>query len=99
MTDSQCLWVVPMVNAFMAEHQVELANAMKATSSNIVVTFLNEPADSATPEEREKWERTCDNCGRYCPDDEQFYSAMALRPLLNGRVEITFGSCLGCVKK
>lgn len=92
-------WLIEAVTERMAKDQAVLANAMAATQSNIVMVFLSEPAEDTPPEERERWERTCDNCGRYCPDEEQFFTGLVHMPLGNGHVEVTFGACPDCLKK
>jgi|SRR5690349_2151197 len=43
------------------------ALGFKALGTTIIVMPLTEPAegDDATPEQMERWENTCDNCGKY----------------------------------
>jgi Pyruvate/2-oxoacid:ferredoxin oxidoreductase delta subunit len=63
----------------------------------IIATFLDEGDHEMTEKERVKWERTCDNCGRYCPDGGMaFYTGHAGR-IVNGRqVLLAYGVCDDC---
>lgn len=63
-----------------------------------ILTPLTEPPENFTDEQRERWERTCDNCGTYCPEDTEFYTGSIGRVVgPEARVEIMFGACAACV--
>lgn len=63
----------------------------------VVLTPLTEPPESATQEQRLRWERTCDNCGTHCPQGTAFYTGHVSRELPDKRqVIITFGVCKSC---
>jgi hypothetical protein len=63
-----------------------------------ILTPLTEPPEHFTDEERERWERTCDNCGKFCPEDTEFYTGAIGREVTEDtRIEIMFGACPACV--
>jgi hypothetical protein len=61
-----------------------------------VMTTLTEPDEEASDEERERWERTCDHCGRYFSDEEEFYTGHASRIVEDVQILIAFGVCPEC---
>lgn len=61
----------------------------------IVLTHLSEPEDTGIS--AAEWERTCDNCGAYCPPGAGFYLGQAVRYLGSTQVLISYGSCPTCV--
>jgi hypothetical protein len=66
-----------------------------ATEAGVVMATLTEPPEHATPAQRDRWERTCDNCGAHCPGT--FYTGTAARLTRTGvQVIITFGVCPAC---
>ena len=62
----------------------------------IMMTLLTEPPEGSTPGDIAKWERTCDNCGRYCSDDEAFFTGTTVRERWGTQILFTFGSCSKC---
>lgn len=70
------------------------------TAMPIVMTTLTEPpeGEDATAEDFERWERTCDNCGAYCPSDSGFLTGQATREVLGTQVIVTFGACPRCAE-
>lgn len=62
--------------------------------TDIVLTPLAEPPEGATPLEFERWDKTCDNCGKHCPTS--LYTGHVMRLHLGTRVNLTFGVCPEC---
>lgn len=64
----------------------------------LVAMPLTEPDDGASQEEIERWDRSCDNCGKFIPLGELLYTGSLMRELESGqRVLINFGACATCV--
>lgn len=62
-----------------------------------LMAMLEEPREDATPEEHERWQRSCSNCGAYCPDPVPYYVGHIMRKHKTGTpVAIIFGTCLSC---
>ena len=68
----------------------------RAADPTIVMTYLSEPDHEPTREELDRWERTCDRCGTYVPDDGEFYTGSVLRVIEGRQVMFTFGVCAPC---
>lgn len=62
----------------------------------IIMTMLSEPEEGASDEDRTKWERTCDHCGKHCPEPVDFYTGTLSRDVGLLQVIVTFGSCAEC---
>lgn len=60
----------------------------------LIMTPLDEPPEGASEAQFRKWDRTCDNCGRYCKG--RFYTGNVVRELHGKQVVITFGVCPRC---
>lgn len=73
--------------ALMREHGVIFAEMP------IVMTAVQEPEED-TPEAFSRWERTCDRCGKHCPDE--FYTGTTTRIVDETQVVFTFGMCPEC---
>jgi hypothetical protein len=71
-------------------------SALDAASANLVLTPLTEPDEDASPAVRQRWDRTCDNCRRYCPDDEPFFTGNLVRTWRGTPVIVVFGVCPDC---
>lgn len=63
----------------------------------LVLTTLTEPDEDASEEERARWERTCDRCGKHCPN--VFYTGTATRIVQGVDVIVTFGMCVQCSRE
>lgn len=61
-----------------------------------ILTPLTEPPAGWTDAQRERWERTCDHCGLYCPEGTDFLTGLISRDIDGTRIEITFGACRAC---
>jgi len=65
----------------------------------VVMTPLTEPEEDATPAEIQRWERACDNCGRYCHVGENFFTGHLVRDVEGHQVIFMFGACPECARK
>lgn len=63
--------------------------------ADFVMTPLTEPEGEGGAA-MDRWERTCDNCGAYCPDPIPFWTGSAARDIGTVQVIIMFGTCKGC---
>jgi len=59
----------------------------------VVMNPLTEPDEDT---DWERWERTCDNCGTFCPEGEDFYAGVTSREHEGQQVIFTFGACAAC---
>lgn len=97
-------WVTAMVDqriALMIEKGA-LDQAREA-GSNLVFSFLNEGDHEMSKEELDHWERTCDHCGRYIPEDapdgpDGFYTGHLTRTVEGIQIILAFGVCGTCTK-
>ncbi len=86
----------------LIDQRVAPLQELDLSGHQIVLLTLTEPIEGSTPEVTERWERTCDKCGRYCPphpegEDPQFYTGQAMRIIQDRQVIISFGLCAVCV--
>jgi hypothetical protein len=91
-TTKEPAWITAKVDqrlALMAEAGID---AFKDTE--LVMTPLAEPSKGCTDAEYRRWDRTCDNCGAYCP--RQFFTGHVVRRWRGVQVIFSFGVCLGC---
>lgn len=70
-----------------------------AADFGVVMTTLTEADESATAEQREQWERTCDNCGEFRADGEPFFTGSITLMIHGVQVIVTFGTCEVCEKE
>jgi len=81
-----------------ADQRLALMNEMlqlqQLTGYAIVMSQLTEPDEGATPEDFERHERTCDNCGKFCKDE--FFTGILVRDVGVLQVMISFGTCAEC---
>lgn len=65
---------------------------------NVVMMPLTEPKEGSSPKQRDRWERTCDNCGRYCPHPAvPFGTGILVRDWEGVRILIGYGACRRCL--
>jgi len=92
-------WLLPMVKARVNFMLAEMGGALP-DGYPIILTTLTEPVEGTSQADRERWERTCDHCGRFCGDGEDFYTGSMGLEAMTGtrvqRVEVTFGMCPEC---
>jgi len=90
-------WLTAKVDARIAEIRKGGAFDLAESVQPIVMTFLDEGSPHMTDEERERWERTCDNCERYCPEGGMaFYTGHVLRMEEGRQVILAYGVCDDC---
>lgn len=88
-------WLTAKVDQRLAMFEQVLGGQLEQL--HIVMAPLSEPDEDASPEEFEQWDRTCDNCGRYCKEPLEFYTGGVVRYLKDGQpVHLTFGVCKDC---
>lgn len=73
----------------MPEHMMELAAGM------VIESFLTEPT-AETDEELERWNRSCDNCGKLCGESEMATATITRLIQDRFRVSLTVGACRSC---
>ena len=90
-------WLTAMIDQRMALMEQELGPAVDGLQSyGVVLTLLTEPPEGSSHAVAERWERSCDRCGLYCPDDAEFYTGHATRELGGAKVMVAFGMCPAC---
>jgi hypothetical protein len=91
-------WLTAKIDRRLAEIRARGAFEVAAETQPIIMTFLDEGHPDMTDEDRQRWERTCDNCGRYCePHGEMtFYTGHALRVVDGRQVLMAYGVCDEC---
>ncbi len=80
--------------AFLIEHGA--LDVARESGAPFIMTFLDEGDPDMTAAERERWERTCDGCGRYIPGDGEFYTGHIKRDIEEVQVLMAFGVCGEC---
>lgn len=90
-------WLTDKVNQLIERMKAEGASAeiFEAAGLPMVMTFLTEPEEGASPIDFERWEMTCDNCGKV---SNQLHPGTIRRIAFGVRLEITFGVCPECAK-
>lgn len=73
----------------------------KEAGSDFMFTFLDEGDHEMSSEEFERWERTCDRCGRFIPPDapdgpDGFYTGHIAREFEGVQIVLAFGICGTC---
>jgi hypothetical protein len=82
--------------AFMLER---MGGKLPSNVADVIMTMLTEPPEGSAfgpGTVGDRWERTCDNCGTYCGDEDKFIFGVIMRWHEGTRVEITFGACANC---
>ena len=84
------------------DQRVELLGAIipfaKKGEVDSVITPLTEPPEDASKEQYEKWDRACDNCGRFVPEGEQLMTGHCSLVRNGVKIIVTFGACQTCMK-
>lgn len=93
-------WLTAMVDQHLALVADTLGDAMSGFSDfHVVMMSLTEPAEDADADERDRWERMCDRCGRYCPPGSDFFTGTVTRDLQGTQVIVAFGVCPACLAR
>ncbi len=96
-------WLVEKIDArlaFMVEHGA--LDIARESGARVIMAFLDEGSEHMTEEERERWERTCDNCGKYVPPEPErdnyteFYTGHMARTVEGIQILMAFGVCGTC---
>jgi hypothetical protein len=92
-------WLVAQVDqkiTFMTEHGA--LDMARESGAMLVMSFLDEGSPDMTDAEREVWERTCDHCGKYVPDEgpETFYTGHVVRFVEDVQIILAYGICGTC---
>ena len=103
MTETAPAWLLAAVDqrlALMKEaaHDAGMPPGKAFGDYELVTTPLTEPREGATKAEFDRWDRSCDNCGVFCPKygEPILYTGHINRELGGARVVITFGACAKC---
>lgn len=95
MTDTLPTWLIAKVDQRLA--LMEQALKDEPEQAQLIMSPLTEPRPGATRVEYLRWDRSCDGCGKYCPNSDDFYTGHLIRNLRNGQpVYLTFGVCADC---
>jgi hypothetical protein len=62
----------------------------------VLVLALTDPPPGITEATYLVWDRTCDRCGKYCPNDRPFYTGSLQTIVLGHVVSFSFGVCQAC---
>lgn len=95
-------WLVAMVDQRLTFMQEKMGGRDLDLSGQYVVTPVSEPGSSddpnetISPEQMERWDRSCDRCGEYRPDD--LYTGHVTREAFGTTVTFTFGVCPTCAE-
>lgn len=94
-------WLLAKVDQRLAlmEHEIGKVTGERPnfTGYSLVMTSVTEPDEDVTPEQFEIWDKSCDNCGRYCPTT--LWTGHVTRFTWDVQVILTFGVCPQCKAK
>ena len=62
----------------------------------VVMTPVTEPREEATKEEYDRWDRTCDRCGKYVKPTSRFWTGHIMRNWEGVQICFTYGVCRNC---
>src|SRR3982751_2310442 len=86
-------WLDAKVDQRLAAMKTVMGRDLK-TPMALIMTPLSEPGPNASPLEYKYWERSCDNCGRYCSGE--FSTGHVIRHEFGTQVMFVFGVCPSC---
>ena len=86
-------WFTALVDQRMALLADKLPPKAVPDQTSVIMTPLSDPPPILPPS---VWERTCDGCGLFCPDDVPFYTGHITRQHGPFQVVIVFGVCEHC---
>lgn len=90
-------WLRAMVDQRLAlMSEMMDPDLVKDAGPSVVMTPLTEPGEGATQEELERWDRTCDRCGKDCTENHLFYTGNLTEDWQGIQVIFTFGVCHKC---
>jgi Pyruvate/2-oxoacid:ferredoxin oxidoreductase delta subunit len=92
MMQAEPAWLAKKADALIA--RLKEQGLTEFPGHTVVMMTLTE---AESPEAIERWERTCDNCSTYCPDQDLFFTGQVVREFDDGtKLVITFGACPLC---
>lgn len=94
-------WLTALVDQRMALMKSKGVFEIAEDTKPMIFTHVTEPAPGVTSRARDEWERTCDNCGRYCrPESKgggmEFYTGHVVRNVEGRQVLLAYGVCNDC---
>lgn len=91
-------WLIAKIDQRLAELDTLTGNVLpalvKLQDYAMVLLPLSEPAEGACSVERERWEHTCDHCGKYGPGTMRCGHVEKLHREIP--VVVTLGACPEC---
>lgn len=90
-------WLLAKIDQRVAAFKAEISakKAVNISDYDTLVMPLTEPPEGATRQRIQMWERTCDNCGRFCPGG--LNAGHAHREWDGLPVLVFFGACNTCL--
>lgn len=87
-------WLTAALDQRLAQMDTATGGALPLMQFDMVLMPLTEPEEDATPAERERWEFTCDNCGKYAPSTMLSGDITVVHRGMT--MAITLGACPEC---
>lgn len=94
MTTTEPAWLTAKVDQRLALMADMIWQPDVLTGYVAVVTTLTEPAEGCGPHEYAQWDKSCDNCGKYCPATG--LDGTVRRELMGVTVEVAYRMCRQC---
>jgi hypothetical protein len=91
-------WLTARVDQRLALVRQAVGAAPAAERPTIVMTPLTEPPEGGDDATYQRWDRSCDSCGKWCPIGD-FYTGHVMRTVGEVQVFITFGVCPECKER
>lgn len=91
--------MAPWLQAAVDQRFALIKEALKSphvlSAIDVVMTPLTEPTFDGAPD-LAKWDRTCDRCLKYIPDNQDFWTGHVLQMWGPVRIVMTYGVCTPC---
>lgn len=90
-------WLLAKVDQRVAEMKdaISSSKAFEILGADMLVMPLSEPREGATRQQMQMWEKTCDNCEKYCPGG--LNTGFVRREWDGHPLQIFFGACPRCL--
>lgn len=92
-------WLLQKVDQRLAALKEHFGELWQLDQYQLLVSPLVEPDRELSPLEQELEERTCDNCGAFCPLSIPFFSGVYSFMVGNKQVLFSYGTCERCRPK
>jgi hypothetical protein len=89
-------WLLAKTDQKLADMRDNLT-ADRLAGFKAVLIPLFDPAPGVDDTGGGRWDRTCDNCGKYCPDGTPYFVGQTKREMHGKSVFLTFGACSECI--